>query len=93
MKITSHELSQMTLTELTNLNQLVLAVLKAKRGLEGAQIATQLRVKQEVTINHSSHVGTVFIVDKINKSRAVCSVKGNPMKSYNVPFPLINPVK
>ncbi len=88
MKITSHELSQMTLTELTSLNQLVVAVIKAKRGLEGAQKAQNLKIKQEVKIKHDKHRNDIFIVEKINKTKAVCSLKGTTL-SYNVPFSLI----
>lgn len=89
MKITTHDLSQMTITELSTLNQLVIATIKAKRGLVGAQTAQKLKVEQEVTINHKDHQGTVFIVEKINRTKAVCRIKDNPWKTFNIPLSLI----
>ncbi len=89
MKISVQDLSAMTLTELSNLNNLVISVIKAKRGLEGAQKATTLYVNQEVKVDHDGHKDSIFIIKKINKSKAVCHIKGNPLKEFNVPFSLI----
>ncbi len=88
MKITIDDLSKMSIAELTSLNQNLIRVIKLKRGLEGAEKAQSLKLNQEVKINSPKFVNDTFIVTKINKTKAVCQLKGSHV-SYNVPFSMI----
>lgn len=89
MQITLDQLSGLSLKELSELNSLVVNVIKSKRGLVGQQKANSLKVNQEIKINHKDHSETIFVIDKINRTKAVCHIKGSKFKSYNVPLDLI----
>lgn len=88
MKITQADLLGMSIEDLRELNSMVVATVKAKRSLEGKAIVNELTVNQEVKVNHSKHTNDIFIIDKINKTKAKVILKGTN-KGYTVPFNMI----
>lgn len=88
MKFTQQDLEGLNLNELGKLNDMVITAIKARRIIEGASVKNDLRVKQEVKIDHPEHRDTIFIIDKINKTTASVTIKGTN-KAYKVNFSMI----
>ena len=88
MKITQADLLTMSIEDLSDLNAMVVATVKAKRSLEGRATAKELSLKQEVKVNSSKHANDIFIIEKINKTKANITLKGTN-KGYTVPFNMI----
>lgn len=88
MKFTQADLLAMSTDELSELNSMVVATIKAKRTLEGASIKADLHEGQEVKVNHKDHLNDIFVIKKVNKTRASIRLK-NGTKGYTVPFSMI----
>lgn len=88
MKVTQADLLLMSTEELRDLNSMVVATIKAKRSIEGRAKANELKVNQEIKVNHPKHINDIFIIEKINKTKARCVIKGTH-KGYDVPFSII----
>lgn len=88
MKITQADLLAMSTEELQTLNKMIVATFKAKRTIEGATIASDLKVKQEIKVNVPNHKDDIFIIEKINKTKASITLKGTN-KGFTVPFSMI----
>jgi hypothetical protein len=88
MKITQTDLLLMSIEDLREINSMVVATLKAKRSLEGRATANELKVNQEIKVNSPKHTNDIFIIEKINKTKAKCILKGTN-KGYTVPFSMI----
>jgi Cft2 family RNA processing exonuclease len=89
MEITQDQLFGLSLKELSDLNKLVIDVIKSKRTLVGQQMARKLKVNQEVKIDHKDHADTIFVVHKINRTKAVCYIKGDKMKMFDIGLNMI----
>ena len=88
MKITQADLLLMSIEDLTDVHSMVVATIKAKRTLEGRAKAIELKVKQEIKVNDGKFINEIFIIEKINKTKASCTLKGTN-KTYSVPFDMI----
>ncbi len=81
------ELSKLSVSELRNINQLVVELIKQKRNIEALQKKVGLQVGMSVTVNHPKLVGKELFVNKISRTKATLSVKSGAC--YNVPISLI----
>jgi transcription elongation factor len=87
-KFSFDDLMVLSIDELVELNKMAIEVIKTKRRLEGTQKGYKLVIDAEVQINHAKHKGDLFIVKKINKTKAVLQHKKTNV-SYDVPFSMI----
>jgi len=81
------ELSNLSVAELRNINQIVVELIKQKRTIESLQKKVGLKVGMSVTVNHPKLVGKELSVNKINRTKATVSVKSGAC--YIVPISLI----
>jgi len=81
------ELSNLSVAELRNINQIVVELIKQKRTIESLQKKVGLSVGMQVTVNHPKLRGKELWVNKINRTKATLSVKSGAC--YNVPISLI----
>jgi hypothetical protein len=81
------ELSNLSVAELRNINQIVVELIKQKRTIESLQKKVGLKVGMSVTVNHPKLVGKELFVNKISRTKATLSVKSGAC--YNVPISLI----
>lgn len=88
MSITNETLNQMSMSELRSLNEKVVELIRWRRKMESIDIKNELSRGMTVTVNHPKAKGKVFLVHKINRTKAVLK-EGN--RQWNVPLNLINP--
>jgi hypothetical protein len=81
------ELSKLSVSELRNINQLVVELIKQKRNIEALQKKVGLQVGMSVKVNHPKLAGKELFVNKISRTKATLSVKSGAC--YNVPISLI----
>jgi hypothetical protein len=81
------ELSKLSVSELRNINQLVVELIKQKRNIEALQKKVGLQVGMSVRVNHPKLAGKELFVNKISRTKATLSVKSGAC--YNVPISLI----
>ena len=81
------ELSKLSVSELRNINQIVVELIKQKRNIESLQKKVGLSVGMQVTVNHPKLRGKDLWVNKINRTKATVSVKNGGV--YVVPISLI----
>jgi len=81
------ELSNLSVAELRNINQIVVELIKQKRTIESLQKKVGLKVGMSVTVNHPKLAGKDLSVNKINRTKATLSV--NSGACYVVPISLI----
>jgi hypothetical protein len=84
--MTQAQLNQLTLEQLSNLNEIVVKTIKAKRRQLAAQ--TKINLGQKVKVNHPKLQGRSLIVKKINRTTATLQVEG-AFGSYKVPISMI----
>ncbi len=82
------ELSKLSVSELRNINQIVVELIKQKRTIESLQKKVGLQIGMKVTVNHPKLQGRELEVIKINRTKANLRVIGG-FASYNVPVSLI----
>jgi hypothetical protein len=82
------ELSKLSVTELRNVNQMVIELIKQKRTIESLEKKLSLQVGMTVKVNHPKLMGRELEVVKINRTKANLRVKGG-FASYNVPVSMI----
>ena len=82
------ELSNLSVEELRNINQMVIELIKSKRTIESLEKKVGLQVGMKVRVNHSKLRGRELEVVKINRTKANLRVVGG-FASYNVPVSLI----
>jgi hypothetical protein len=81
------QLSNLSVAELRNINQIVIELIKQKRTIESLQKKVGLQIGMSVTVNHPKLRGVELFVNKINRTKATVSVKSGA--SYIVPISLI----
>lgn len=81
------ELSNLSVSELRNINQIVVDLIKQKRKIESLQNKVGLSVGMQVTVNHPKLRGKDLWVNKINRTKATLSVKSGGV--FIVPISLI----
>ena len=81
------ELSNLSVAELRNINQIVIELIKQKRTIESLQKKVGLQVGMSVRVNHPKLAGKELSVNKINRTKATVSVKSGAC--YIVPISLI----
>jgi hypothetical protein len=81
------QLSNLSVAELRNINQIVIELIKQKRTIESLQKKVGLHVGMSVKVNHPKLVGKELFVNKISRTKATLSVKSGAC--YNVPISLI----
>jgi len=82
------ELSKLSVTELRNINQMVIELIKQKRNIESLEKKLSLQVGMTVKVNHPKLMGRELEVVKINRTKANLRVIGG-FASYNVPVSMI----
>jgi len=82
------DLSKLSVTELRNINQMVIELIKQKRTMESLEKKMSLKIGMVVKVNHPKLMGRELEVVKINRTKASLRVIGG-MASYNVPFAMI----
>ena len=82
------QLSNLSVAELRNINQIVIELIKQKRTIESLQKKVGLRIGMTVRVNHPKLQGRDLEVVKINRTKANIRVVGG-YSSYNVPVSLI----
>ena len=82
------ELSNLSVAELRNINQIVVELIKQKRNIESLQKKVGLKIGMIVKVNHPKLQGRELEVTKINRTKANLRVVGG-FASYNVPVSLI----
>jgi hypothetical protein len=85
--MTYSELSNLSVVELRNINQIVVDLIKQKRTIEALQKKVGLQVGMSVKVNHPKLVGKELFVNKISRTKATLSVKSGAC--YNVPISMI----
>jgi sRNA-binding protein len=88
MIFTQADLLAMSLEDLKSLNTRIVTTIKEKRRQTGQTIASELKVNQEIKVRNTQHANDIFIIQKINKTKAKCLLKGT-LKGYNIPFNII----
>jgi hypothetical protein len=81
------ELSNLSVAELRNINQIVIELIKQKRNIESLQKKVGLSVGMNVKVNHPKLRGMELSINKINRTKATVSVKNGGV--YVVPISLI----
>ncbi len=81
------ELSKLSVSELRNINEIVVGLIKAKRTVESLANKVGLKVGMTVRVNHPKLAGKELSVNKINRTKATLSVKSGAC--YVVPISLI----
>jgi hypothetical protein len=81
------QLSNLSVAELRNINQIVIELIKQKRTMESLQKKVGLQIGMSVKVNHPKLVGKELFVNKISRTKATLSVKNGAC--YNVPISLI----
>lgn len=87
--MTYSELSKLSISELRNLNSMVIETIKSKKSLLALEKKDSLYVGAIVSVDHPKMAGHELKVTKINRTKAVCELI-NGMGSYNVPLNMIN---
>jgi predicted metalloenzyme YecM len=82
------ELSKLSVSELRNLNQMVVELIKQKRNIESLEKKMGLQIGMKVSVNHPKLRGRELEVTKINRTKANLRVIGG-FASYNVPVSMI----
>ncbi len=82
------ELSKLSLSELRNINQMVVELIKQKRNIESLEKKMGLTIGMKVKVNHPKLYGRELEVTKINRTKAKLRVIGG-FASYNVPVSMI----
>jgi transcription elongation factor len=87
------ELSKLSVSELRNINQIVVDLIKQKRNIESLQKKIALQIGMNVTVNHPKLLGKQLKVEKINRTKAVLSVVSGAsygrVSNYTVPVSMI----
>jgi hypothetical protein len=81
------ELSNLSVAELRNINQIVVELIKQKRTIESLQKKVGLQIGMKVKVNHPRLAGKELFVNKINRTKATLSLNGGAC--YTVPISLI----
>ena len=81
------ELSKLSVSELRNINQIVVELIKQKRTIASLENKVGLRVGMSVRVNHPKLRGKELSVNKINRTKATLSVKSGGV--FIVPISLI----
>ena len=82
------ELSKLSVSELRNINQMVVELIKQKRSIESLEKKMGLEIGMKVKVNHPKLMGRELEVTKINRTKANLRVIGG-FASYNVPVSMI----
>jgi hypothetical protein len=82
------ELSKLSVSELRNINQMVVELIKQKRTIESLEKKMGLQIGMTVKVNHPKLQGRELEVVKINRTKANLRVIGG-FASYNVPVSMI----
>ena len=87
--MTYSELSKLSISELRNLNSMVIETIKSKKSLLALETKDSLYVGAMVSVDHPKMAGHELRITKINRTKAVCEMI-NGTGSYNVPLTMIN---
>jgi DNA segregation ATPase FtsK/SpoIIIE-like protein len=82
------QLSSLSISELRDLNEAVVNMIKFKRATEASYMKRALSVGMRVKVNHPKLMGRELVVNKINRTKATLGVIGG-FGSYNVPISMI----
>lgn len=86
--MTHNELNSMTLEQLRDLNERVVAAIKAKRYVAAAEVKSALYCGANVKVNHPRLAGKQCRVEEIRRTKCVISVL-NSAGRYSVPMSMV----
>jgi len=75
--------------ELRNINQVLVARLKASRNVKAAVAKASLQVGMEVRVSHPKLAGRTFELVEIKRTKASVRARGAMFGGYNVPLSLV----
>jgi len=81
-----------TTEELSNLNRVVVAAIKAQRKVAGAMVKASLTEGMTVRVNHPQLAGRTFTLTQIKRTKASVRPVGEMFGGYNVPLNLIEAI-
>ncbi|MGA1386049.1 MAG: hypothetical protein ACO306_04930 [Flavobacteriaceae bacterium] len=76
-------------TELRNINQVLVARLKASRNVANVAAKASLEVGMTVKVNHPQLAGRTFELVEIKRTKAHIRPRGEMFGGYNVPLSLL----
>ena len=88
--MTQSQLNKLSLSELSNLNRMVVDTIKAKKKTDSKEKRKAFSVGDKVIVEHKKTSGKVFIIKEIRLTKAtVHEVDG--FGRYDVPLAMISP--
>jgi len=82
--MTYSELSKLSISELRNLNSMVIETIKSKKSLLALETKDSLYVGAMVSVDHPKMAGHELRITKINRTKAVCEmVNGKVLTTYH----------
>ena len=88
--MTQSQLNKLSLSELSNLNRMVVDTIKAKKKTDSKEKRKAFSVGDKVVVEHKKTSGKVFIIKEIRLTKAtVHEVDG--FGRYDVPLAMISP--
>lgn len=84
---------QYTDAELRQINQVLVARLKAANKAQASIAKATLAIGMEVTVNHPQLAGRTFILNAIKRTKASVRAKGEIFGGYSVPLNLVEQVQ
>ena len=81
-----NKLSAMSLSELRQLNNTIVTIIKSKRNLDSAIKKQQLIIGDVVTLTSPKYIGREFTIVKVNRTKAVIT---DGRGRYTCPIDLI----
>lgn len=88
--MTQSQLNKLSLSELSNLNRMVVDTIKAKKKTDSKEKRKAFSIGDKVVVEHKKTSGKVFIIKEIRLTKAtVHEVDG--FGRYDVPLAMISP--
>jgi len=88
MEALLEQIKELSIEDLRILNKFVIETVNAKKDIESFQVGTKLKVGMTVKVNSSKVADKEFIVQKINRKKAILRLK-DTFTDYDVPFSII----
>ncbi len=83
------KLDQLSLEELSTLNDSVVRMAKAKRRFDSVSKGASLYTGQKVQVNHPKYKGMTFTITKVNRTRVKIIGGRGKVRSFNCPISMI----
>ena len=88
MQALLEQIKDLSIEDLRTLNKFIIETVNAKKDVESFQVGAKLRVNMTVKVNSPKFPNKEFIVQKINRKKAILRLKDTNL-DYDVPFSII----